>query len=1080
VYVVAPPYDLEVSEYSENVVFLAPNASSASAVYNYVVGLKGSKNVTQLPPGAINIAHGSKVFFATLSYQDATYDLEVSINGQSSDLIENISDKAYGVNTQHLPATLQDPTQTFNLGLFARVFNDPSQTGVGNGGVRRGADDSDYPNAAIFDCASHNLVTGTKIFFNRPILTSSGRYLVSATNRRNQTPYYVRTVDEDSFVLAASLTNFSAGSYLSLGTGDTVATATPVIAYSGVVAGGDESLSANMSVIDRLSLLRARKYGLDSSGIFDQVSPSSAPPVNDAKNLALSVSISRSSSILGEGTVAPIGETPNAGYLPKLELLTPPVPSTALANLYGNKGAIAGIDPAYVERNGSGFATAIKDKGDVVAAGSFVVGKRYIIKTVGTTTFTTIGASANTVGTYFTATGAGTGTGEAYELVAIEPGSQGYWNVVGEALMFVPPVWVENQGDLASLTWAWEVDGTPVAALNNRVGILTSELSLAGGEAVTVSWTLDDGTDTVTGETPATPDFVAAASLAAENYSLAGTNQARIANPDEPYYVGRVLPYFAAQLTNLGTGTPITSRVTEVFNQAGNALYPVGSDAQTNALKAADSGYFQLPGSVNGTYAGVRTTIVVNAKTFVNTVVTPTPVGPLQAFAVSTWANDAIPTPSSWQLSIAGLDVSFFGAQNFLCIPTVAQSFETESYLVPNFPTFAGGTYNASTNTIAGVVSGSYAQRCGLANGSLPTSQAALSQLLGVHLSVTATGNLPTGTSGETVLNGQYIVVTESNGVFSWAIAKTADDLTSFAVPMWGANVRVSYRNEEAPPSNLWRFDSVTPLELIEEGLRGVNSNGIPQAELVERGIDSPAALLEDSQRYFDSQGFIAFDGPRLKRVGGDVVPASAYRAGVLARSMRERGFHYPAAGVRYALNDAVAPEIEVNSSHQNTMNLKGCNVARTLPGYPENTVFIWGARTRVNQEDAEQGQYRFMNTRVIMNVAYGILRSAFDSQIFTVTEGFNILSDKIVSIGNSALYPLYSAGVLFGDQPKDAFQVICDARINDYTNLEEGIAFVEAFAAPSPTMERISVGLVRVAIGQMAETLEASGLTSS
>ena len=48
-----------------------------------------------------------------------------------------------------------------------------------------------------------------------------------------------------------------------------------------------------------------------------------------------------------------------------------------------------------------------------LAAGSFVIGNVYKILTVGTTNFTLIGAASNTVGTIFTATGAGTGTGTA-------------------------------------------------------------------------------------------------------------------------------------------------------------------------------------------------------------------------------------------------------------------------------------------------------------------------------------------------------------------------------------------------------------------------------------------------------------------------------------------------------------------------------------------------------------------------------------------------------------------------------------------------------------------------------------------
>ena len=46
-------------------------------------------------------------------------------------------------------------------------------------------------------------------------------------------------------------------------------------------------------------------------------------------------------------------------------------------------------------------------------AGAFVIGNQYTIVTVGTTNFTLIGASANTVGITFTATGAGSGTGTA-------------------------------------------------------------------------------------------------------------------------------------------------------------------------------------------------------------------------------------------------------------------------------------------------------------------------------------------------------------------------------------------------------------------------------------------------------------------------------------------------------------------------------------------------------------------------------------------------------------------------------------------------------------------------------------------
>ena len=58
----------------------------------------------------------------------------------------------------------------------------------------------------------------------------------------------------------------------------------------------------------------------------------------------------------------------------------------------------------------------------IVSAGSFVVGQPYTITSVGTTNFTLIGASSNTVGVTFTATGAGSGTGKADYFLGLDNG----------------------------------------------------------------------------------------------------------------------------------------------------------------------------------------------------------------------------------------------------------------------------------------------------------------------------------------------------------------------------------------------------------------------------------------------------------------------------------------------------------------------------------------------------------------------------------------------------------------------------------------------------------------------------------
>ena len=58
------------------------------------------------------------------------------------------------------------------------------------------------------------------------------------------------------------------------------------------------------------------------------------------------------------------------------------------------------------------------DAAYLITSGSFTIGKSYTIESLGTTNFTLIGAADNVVGARFTATGIGTGTGTAIDLLA--------------------------------------------------------------------------------------------------------------------------------------------------------------------------------------------------------------------------------------------------------------------------------------------------------------------------------------------------------------------------------------------------------------------------------------------------------------------------------------------------------------------------------------------------------------------------------------------------------------------------------------------------------------------------------------
>jgi hypothetical protein len=388
------------------------------------------------------------------------------------------------------------------------------------------------------------------------------------------------------------------------------------------------------------------------------------------------------------------------------------------------------------------------------------------------------------------------------------------------------------------------------------------------------------------------------------------------------------------------------------------------------------------------------------------------------------------------------------------------------------------GTITAGPGILLGAKP--YTLAVGLLNGSGKGDiQGRITNLSGVYFDViTAAGLAPDGTTP--VVVGDRIAVVFNGSNYEWAVIPAdslGGDLTSVGHVCYGSQVELVLTEEQTPLTNLWNFDAITSTEIIDDALRGVGNSGVPEAVFVEAGVDNVARLLEDSQRYFNAFGFIAYYGPHILNSAGQYIPLSPYVAGVALRRYRSEGFQFPPAGTKYQLVDAVSVQLSVNSAQQNLLNPRGCNVARTLPGYASSAIFIWGGRTRINPAIPEQRKFQFVNTRVIQNVVYGSLRRVFDNQIFSVIDGFGVIFNQIVTIGNSVMGQLYNEGALYGAKPSDAFQVICDERINRVEDLENGIVNVQVYDVPVPTMERIDVGLIRVSIGQMSNELQSRGL---
>ena len=279
-------------------------------------------------------------------------------------------------------------------------------------------------------------------------------------------------------------------------------------------------------------------------------------------------------------------------------------------------------------------------------------------------------------------------------------------------------------------------------------------------------------------------------------------------------------------------------------------------------------------------------------------------------------------------------------------------------------------------------------------------------------------------------------------------------------------------------PNSLWNFNAVTSGDLIAEALRGVNSNGVPQAKVIETGMDNHNRLFSESQKYSTTQGFLAYYAPYIKNDVGVFVPPTGFVSGLAMRRYRDEiaGFRLPPAGAKYSLAGARGCQVEITTGMQDVSNPYGLNALRQLPGYSEvdpdtgevyGPVFTWGARTRINPANAEQALYKFVNTRVIMNVIYGTLDGALDGQIFNIIDGRAVTFNQIRTLVSNILYSdFFVPGCLFGATANEAFDVIVDDRNNPAAALENGLVNVQVFVVPVPTLERIEIDLLRVNIG--------------
>ncbi len=207
--------------------------------------------------------------------------------------------------------------------------------------------------------------------------------------------------------------------------------------------------------------------------------------------------------------------------------------------------------------------------------------------------------------------------------------------------------------------------------------------------------------------------------------------------------------------------------------------------------------------------------------------------------------------------------------------------------------------------------------------------------------------------------------------------------------------------------------------------------------------------------------GHAAFYAPYLKNLNDRFVPASPFVAGAACSRFINEGFQQPPAGARYPLRGVVDLKFKITAQQQEVTYALGLNPIRSLPN---RGIVVWGARTL-----SSSPLFRFVNTRVILNVLIDVMNRSFDDILFESIDSAGTVYSRVKSVANQVLNQFFLQGALFGGRPEQAYLVICGNSNNSAALLEQGTVRMDAYVATSPTLERLAITIVRTPVGQVS-----------
>jgi phage tail sheath protein FI len=182
----------------------------------------------------------------------------------------------------------------------------------------------------------------------------------------------------------------------------------------------------------------------------------------------------------------------------------------------------------------------------------------------------------------------------------------------------------------------------------------------------------------------------------------------------------------------------------------------------------------------------------------------------------------------------------------------------------------------------------------------------------------------------------------------------------------------------------------------------------------------------------------IVNDPATLANGSARLLPPGGAVLGQYARTDASRGVQKPPAGPDTALRGVLDLQFRFSSTDQDSLNVAGVNVIKSLPGVG---FVIYGARTL----SAGMPDRYVSIRRSLMMIEKGLV----DTTAFAVFEpNDEILWSQVSAVVTQYLMTLLQIGVLSGSTPSQAFFVICDATNNTPTSVQNGQVNVQVGVA--------------------------------